>query len=123
MKIAVPTRGTNVDDHFGHCEKYTIFSVNEKREIDKSETFPSPQGCGCKSNIGGILEQKGVTVLLAGNMGDGALSVLQGHGIEVVRENQGEVISVVQAFLQGNISDSGKGCSEHGGTGHECAHQ
>ena len=27
MKIAVPTRDGRVDDHFGHCEYYTIFDI------------------------------------------------------------------------------------------------
>ena len=38
MKIAVPTRGTIVDEHFGHCEFYTVFSINEKQVIVKTVT-------------------------------------------------------------------------------------
>ena len=29
MKIAVPTKDGSVDNHFGHCDHYTIFTVNE----------------------------------------------------------------------------------------------
>ena len=29
MKLAVPTRGGIVDNHFGHCEAYTVFSIDE----------------------------------------------------------------------------------------------
>ena len=29
MKIAVPTRDGVVDNHFGHCDHYTIFTVEE----------------------------------------------------------------------------------------------
>ena len=124
MKIAVPTRGTVIDDHFGHCEMYSLFSVGKDNTIDLSETLPSPQGCGCKSNIAGILQQKGVTVLLAGNMGDGALNVLTMHGIDVYRGNTGDVRHAVESFLQGNVSDSGVGCHHHGNQsdGYRCAH-
>jgi predicted Fe-Mo cluster-binding NifX family protein len=56
MKIAVPVTSTNqVDEHFGHCEFYSIYTVSEKNEITKIETIPSVQGCGCKSNIAGVL--------------------------------------------------------------------
>ena len=123
MKIALPTRGTQVDDHFGHCEKYTIVTINEKKEIAGSEIIPSPQGCGCKSNIASILREKGVTVLLAGNMGEGALNVLSNHGIKVIRGCSGDVLSVVAAYLSGNTSDSGTSCAHHNHEhGHTCEH-
>lgn len=76
MKIAVPTRENVVDDHFGHCAYYTLFTVDDDKNITNIETLPSPQGCGCKSNIASVLKEKGVTVMLAGSMGDGALKVL-----------------------------------------------
>ena len=41
IKIAVPTRDNSVDDHFGHCAYYTIFSI-EDQEIKASTTLPSP---------------------------------------------------------------------------------
>jgi predicted Fe-Mo cluster-binding NifX family protein len=124
MKIAVPTKGNIVDDHFGHCEAYTVFSIDENKKIIHSETLPSPQGCGCKSNIATILQQKGVSVMLAGNMGNGALNVLNSHGIEVYRGCSGDVRQLAEAFLQDKIDDSGEGCQqhEHHGEDHQCNH-
>jgi predicted Fe-Mo cluster-binding NifX family protein len=124
MKIAIPTRGNIVDDHFGHCEAYTVFSIDENKKIISSEILPSPQGCGCKSNIAGVLKEKGVTIMLAGNMGGGALNVLTNQGIEVVRGCTGEVCQLVETFLKGNIEDSGEGCHqhEHHEEGHQCSH-
>ena len=124
MKIAVPTRGNLVDDHFGHCEAYTVFSIDENKKIVNSEMLPSPQGCGCKSNIATVLQQKGVSVMLAGNMGSGALNVLTSHGIDVYRGNTGDVRQLAEAFLQGKIGDSGEGCHhhDHEGEGHVCNH-
>lgn len=121
MKIAVPTRGTNVDEHFGQCENYTIFSINDKQTIDKIESLPSPQGCGCKSNIASVLRQMDVTILLAGNMGDGAVNVIQHHGIQVYRGCTGDVKEVVELFLEGYIADSGESCHIHE-EGHQCNH-
>ena len=86
MKIAVPTAGNVVDDHFGHCQFYTIFTIDNNSVINK-EILPSPQGCGCKSNIASVLSEMGVKYMLAGNMGQGALNVLNSNGIEVLRGN------------------------------------
>lgn len=125
MKIAIPTQGKVVDDHFGHCEVYTIFTTDENQKISHSETLPSPQGCGCKSNIASVLQQMGVSVLLAGNMGNGALNVLTRHQIQVLRGNSGDVRQLAEAFLQGKVGDSGEGCREHehhSDADHQCNH-
>lgn len=121
-KIALPTRCGQIDDHFGHCEFYTVVSVNEENQIVGIQTIPSPQGCGCKSNIASILQEDGVTVMLAGNMGSGALNKLTACGIQVLRGCNGPVMDVVQAYLEGKILDSGIACLHHE-EGHECHHE
>jgi predicted Fe-Mo cluster-binding NifX family protein len=121
MKIAVPTRSSVVDNHFGHCESYSVFSVGLNNDIESTEILPSPQGCGCKSNIASVLKEKGVDVMLAGNMGAGALNVLNNHGIKVYRGCSGDVKQLVNEFLNGKIKDSGEGCHHHD-NGHVCSH-
>ncbi len=129
MKIAVPTRNGKVDDHFGHCDHYTIYTVENKQIISREE-LPSPQGCGCKSGIAADLQQMGVEVMLAGSMGAGALNKLQACGIKVVRGCMGDIESVVNGYLLGFVLDSGIGCAGHGedhecgshSHEHECAH-
>ena len=129
MKIAVPTRNGKVNDHFGHCDHYTIYTVENKQIISREE-LPSPQGCGCKSGIAADLQQMGVEVMLAGSMGAGALNKLQACGIKVVRGCMGDIESVVNGYLLGFVLDSGIGCAGHGedhecgnhSHEHECAH-
>ena len=111
-KVAIPTRGESVDDHFGHCEYYTIFTIENKKVINE-ELMKSPEGCGCKSNIAPILANMGVKVMLAGNMGEGALNVLNMSGIEVIRGCSGKVKDVIAEYMMDNISDSGVGCHSH----------
>ncbi|MFA6768714.1 MAG: NifB/NifX family molybdenum-iron cluster-binding protein [Parabacteroides sp.] len=120
MKIAVPTRGGNVDAHFGHCESYTIYTV-ENNEIITKETLASPQGCGCKSDIANKLQLMGVTLMLAGNLGDGAKIKLNNSNITVVRGCDGLAEDVVKAYLEGRIADSGISCKSHD-EHHECHH-
>jgi predicted Fe-Mo cluster-binding NifX family protein len=117
MKIAIPSSNNNVDDHFGHCEYFTIITADEKKQIVGEEIVRSSQGCGCKSNIAETLKKKGVTVMLAGNIGGGAIDVLSRHDIEVVRGCSGNVKAVVQQWLNGAAMDSGEVCHQHE---HEC---
>ena len=98
MKIAVPTRDGRVDDHFGHCDHYTIFTIADDKIVE-SVTMPSPQGCGCKSGIAADLQAAGVQVMLAGSMGMGALNKLAAHDIKVVRGCSGDVVALVNYSL------------------------
>lgn len=117
--IAVPTRGTQVDEHFGHCEHFTVFSVADGA-IAAEKRVQSPDSCGCKSDIASILARDGVTLMIAGNMGEGAVRVLRSNGIEVLRGATGGAREAVETWLRGSLADSGVGCSEHGA--HGCEH-
>lgn len=120
MKIAVPTRDSKIDDHFGHCAYYTIYTI-ENNAITSKQTLDSPQGCGCKSNIASTLEQMGVSLMIAGNMGEGAKNKLATSGIEVIRGCAGDTDAIVEAFLSGSLADSGIACASHDDH-HECSH-
>ena len=117
MKIALPSDGTRVDEHFGHCHCFTIFDVDGDNKIVSEETLTPPPGCGCKSNIIPQLASMGVSVMLAGNMGGGAVNLLAGYGIKVIRGCTGNVHDVAQAWLAGQVRDSGAGCQAHGPNG------
>ena len=119
MKLAVPTTHNNqVDAHFGHCEFYTVFTIEEGK-IKNSQILESPQGCGCKSNIASVLHDMGVEVMLAGNMGGGAVNVLNSNGISVYRGCEGDVKNLVEDFIKGELVDSGISCHQHQ-EGHQC---
>ncbi len=128
MKIAVPVKSNNqVDDHFGHCSFYDIFLISENSEITELKRIPSLQGCGCKSNIAEILAADGVSVMLAGGIGNGAINVLKNSGISVIRGCMGDSAEVVKHYLLGNIKDSGESCHHHDShtadsSSHQCSH-
>jgi predicted Fe-Mo cluster-binding NifX family protein len=128
MKIAVPVTSTNqVDGHFGHCEFYSIYNISTEGKIAEIQTIPSVQGCGCKSNIAGILAADGVTIMLAGGIGGGAINVLNNAGIDVIRGCEGDAAEVVKNYVAGTITDSGESCHKHAmqqgeGGAHQCNH-
>jgi predicted Fe-Mo cluster-binding NifX family protein len=126
MKIAVPvTKENQIDGHFGHCESYGVFTISDKNEIVEMKSVGSPEGCGCKSDIAAVLASDGVTVLLAGGIGGGAINVLNNNGIEVIRGCSGDATEVVKQYLSGSVADSGSSCHHHEGhheNGHTCSH-
>ena len=113
MKIALPSRQDKIDEHFGHCEHFTVFTVDDQNKILSEEKVASPAGCGCKSNIAQVLAEKGVKLMLAGNMGEGAVNVLNNHGIDVLRGCSGNIKEVAESWLSGNLKDSGIACAQH----------
>lgn len=121
LKIAVPTVDNCVDEHFGHCDHYTIYEIDENKFIVGEEIVPAGNGCGCKSGIATELQLRGVKVMLAGNMGDSAKEVLRISDIEVVRGCSGDARQAVIDFLHGKLVDSGVGCESHGEE-HHCNH-
>jgi predicted Fe-Mo cluster-binding NifX family protein len=114
MKIAVPvTKENQIDSHFGHCESYNVFTISDNKEISSVKNVESPQGCGCKSDIASVLASDGVTIMLAGGIGGGAINVLNNSGIEVIRGCSGDATEVVKLFLSGSVEDSGSSCHQH----------
>jgi predicted DNA-binding protein (UPF0251 family)/predicted Fe-Mo cluster-binding NifX family protein len=120
MKIAVPSRDGLVDEHFGHCKEFIVYRV-EGQSLVEDKIIPSPEECGCKSGVAADLAREGVTHLVAGNMGDGAVRVLASHGMTVVRGASGNARAAAEGFLAGAVKDSGMGCAGHGND-HECSH-
>jgi len=114
MKIAVPvTKENQIDSHFGHCESYGVFTISDNNKISDIKSLESPQGCGCKSNIASVLAADGVTVMLAGGIGGGAINVLNNSGIEVVRGCSGDATEIVKLYVAGLVKDSGSSCHAH----------
>lgn len=112
MKVCLPTRDGMIDAHFGHCEYFTVFTI-ENGQITEEEIVGSPEGCGCKSGIAPILAEKGVTLLLGGNMGEGAKNVLNYNGIDVIRGCSGPVRLVAEAWIRQELEDSQISCDHH----------
>ena len=97
-KIAIPTREGMVDDHFGHCAYYTVVTLDKQNQIVNQERLDSPDGCGCKSNIASVMQEIGITLMLAGNMGMGAYNKLSAYGITVIRGCHGKVDDVLRSY-------------------------
>ena len=83
MKYAVPVSGGVLSSHFGHCEQFALFDVEEqKKEIINKEYLTSPEHQ--PGLLPKWLAEKGVSVVIAGGMGPRAQDIFQQNGIDVV---------------------------------------
>ncbi len=118
MKIAVASEGRMVTEHFGHCEGFTIFEVQDN-QISRKEFVPNP---GHRPGfLPNFLNDKGVNVIISGGMGGGAIEIFNEKGIEVITGASGDAETTVQNYLQGSLKSTGSICHEHQHAD-ECGH-
>ncbi len=113
MKIAIPTKEDRIDSHFGHCEYFSIFTIDDQKNITKKEIMASTGTCGCKSNLAQKLASEGINILLTGNIGSGAILKLKEAQINVIRGCQGNINQIIEDFLQDKLKDSEINCTAH----------
>ncbi|MFC2072729.1 NifB/NifX family molybdenum-iron cluster-binding protein [Chloroflexota bacterium] len=83
MKYAIPVSGGTMSPHFGHCEQFALFDVEEqKKEIINKELIASPEHQ--PGLLPKWLAEKGVSVVIAGGMGPRAQDIFHQNGISVV---------------------------------------
>lgn len=110
MKIAVASEKQMVTEHFGHCENFNVFEV-ENNQIIKSESIPNP---GHRPGfLPNFLNDMGVNVIISGGMGGGAINIFNEKGIEVITGAKGNSETVVKSYLQGNLKSTGSVCHQH----------
>ena len=110
MKIAIASDGNKVSGHFGHCEGFTMYEVEQGQSL-KKEFIPNP---GHKPGyLPVFLKEKDTNVIIAGGMGGAAQDLFIENGIEVVVGAQGLCDDIIQAFIRGELQSTGSACSEH----------
>lgn len=113
MKLAIPTGKNNaVFEHFGHCQLFKIVTINENNEVAGSEIFEASKELS-KNELAIILKNKGVTMLLVGGIGEGAIDKMSAAGLEVLKGCKGDTDQLVQDYIAGKIEDSGSSCNHH----------
>ncbi len=108
FKAAVPLAGGVLCNHFGHCEQFAVLQVQEG-QIGATELHtPPPHEPGVLPRwLGGL----GVNLIIAGGMGQRALSLFTEQGIRVITgaPNQ-EPVALVQNYLAGSLTTGPNVC-------------
>lgn len=110
MKIAVAIENKNVAGHFGHCEGFDIFEVENKDIIGKEFVENPGHKPGFLPNY---LNDMGINVIIAGGMGGGAVAIFNEKNIEIVTGATGKSEDNVKSYIAGILKSSGSVCREH----------
>lgn len=113
MKIGIPSNGKLVNQHFGMSENFVIVTVEDNKivnaeEISTSEFAHQHQG------LANLLAQHGVSVVIAGGIGRGAIDGLENNNLQVIKGASGEYLEVVKEFINGTLENKDVVCNHHG---------
>ncbi|MBW1776044.1 MAG: NifB/NifX family molybdenum-iron cluster-binding protein [Deltaproteobacteria bacterium] len=122
--IAVPSLSpggldASISAHFGHCEIYTLLSVEEGevQDVRVIPNVPHQQG-GCMAPVNHLADH-GVNVLIAGGMGMRPLMGFHQVGIDVFHCGMSQTVGeAVGAYLQGSLPAFGQMHTCGGGDPH-----
>jgi predicted Fe-Mo cluster-binding NifX family protein len=79
-RIAVPTENGRLCAHFGHCQTFSIFDVDDHTISEQISLVPPPHEPGV---LPAWIAQQGVTDVIAGGMGQRAIQLFNGHHVNV----------------------------------------
>lgn len=107
MKIAIATENGSVSAHFGHCEGFTIFEVEDKNV--KSEEFVQNPGHE-PGFLPVFLSEKGVDLIIAGGMGERAQGLFAERNIDTIVGASGSAKNALDSYLNGDLKSNNVFC-------------
>lgn len=117
MKIAVTYENGNVFQHFGHSEEFKVYDVEDGKILGNRIIGSNGSGHGA---LAGLLDGEGIDVLICGGIGGGAQRALEEYGIELCAGASGNTDEAVEAYLRGELINTGANCDHHHGADHSC---
>ena len=119
MKIAVTYQDGQIYQHFGHCEAFKFYSVENQAVVSSEVVSAIGSGHGA---LAGFLKVHGVDTLICGGIGGGARTALAEAGIRLFPGASGSADAAVQALLDGTlVFNPDTACSHHHhAEGHDC---
>ncbi|QXM05290.1 NifB/NifX family molybdenum-iron cluster-binding protein [Crassaminicella indica] len=115
MKVAIAKDGNFVSGHFGHCEGFEVFEVNNGAVEGRSFLENPGHRPGF---LPPFLAERGIEVIIAGGMGATAQELFKENGVKVVVGAQGKLEDVINAYASGNLKSTDSVCTEHAHEGH-----
>ena len=79
-KIAIPLENGHLCSHFGHCQQFAIVEIENTNILNETRLTPPPHEPGL---FPAWLAELGVTEIIAGGMGQRAISLFNKQNISV----------------------------------------
>ena len=116
MKIAVTYENGEVFQHFGHTEQFKVYETDGKTILSSEILGADGSGHGALAQL---LGRHDISVLICGGIGGGAQNALAECGIELCAGASGSADEAVEAYLRGELINTGANCDHHSGE-HSC---
>lgn len=110
MKVAVAVSENQVSQHFGFCELFRIYTVDNGKVVEKVDVANPGHKPGF---LPVFLHKEGVEVIIAGGMGGSAVDIFNENKIEVVIGISGSTDEAVEKYIAGDLVSTGSICHEH----------
>lgn len=115
MKIAIASDGKTCCEHFGHCEGFKIFDVENNKIINEGFI----QNPGHKPGfLPMFLREKKVNLIIAGGMGARAQELFNENNISVIVGASGNIYDIINNYINGNVKSNNSVCNKHVYEGH-----
>jgi len=110
-KIAIPVENDKLCEHFGHAPEFYIYQIGNNKVLKKEKVTPPPHEPG---TIPKWLNSLGVTVLLAGGIGQGAIKYFNDFKINVISGCPALKHSeLIKSFLNKQLISKNSVCSHN----------
>lgn len=116
MKVAVTFDKTNesVFQHFGHCEAFKIYDIEDGKIAGSEVVEPN---CGGHGAIAGFLAEQNVNIVICGGLGEHAKEALDESGVIVFSGVTGSADDAVILMLSGCLDSNEANCAGGEGEG------
>ncbi len=110
MKVALAVDNNMITEHFGHCEYFVIYDIEDKvaKGSQIVKTPPHQKGFLPK-----FLKEHNVDVVITGSMGKMALNNFKNLDIECYLGVKGQMIDVLNEYLEGTLVSNEEACGNH----------
>lgn len=115
MKIGIASDGNYVSGHFGHCEGFTVYDVENNKVLLKAFVENPGHRPGF---LPVFLKDVGINTIIAGGMGESAQELFKERDIDVVVGASGVCEEVIEKYINGQLKSTGSICKEHQHEGH-----
>lgn len=118
MRLAVTYKDGMIFQHFGHCEEFKLYDVENGSIIREQIVDSNGTGHGA---LAGFLQAAQVDALICGGIGMGAQMALADAGIQLYAGIQGPADAAAKALAEGVLRfDPNARCEHHEHHGGDC---
>lgn len=108
MKIAIPISNNQLSSHFGHCESFAVFTVEDGKILNEETLDPPVHEPGSHPRF---LHEQGCSVVISGGMGGRAQELMHANGIKtVVGVAPLPPRELVSCYLEGKLESGTNRC-------------